>query len=170
MGGMRYKMLPFMYTLLYNAHTTGSTFTNPLFFNFPDDDNTFGLDEQFMLGEAVLVSPALYKGQLKVDAYFPKGYWYDFKDFSLAVDASDGAKNVSLSTPLTSTNVHVRGGHVLPLQGNAMTTTAARTTPFDLVAALCPDGEAQGSLFWDDGEIFMSDDEASVDATPVSPM
>ena len=127
-------------------------YLNPLFFNFPNDDNTFAIDEQFMVGEAVLVSPALNEGQTLVNAYFPKGYWYDFKDFSLAVDASDEAKKVLLSTPLTSTNVHIRGGYVLPLQGNAMTTSVARTTPFDLVAALCPDGQAQGSLFWDDGE------------------
>merc|ERR1711871_807684 len=49
-------------------------------------------------------------------------------------------------------NVHVRGGSVIPLQDNAMTTTVARTTPFNYIAALCPDNGASGNLFWDDGE------------------
>jgi len=150
--GMRYQLLPYMYTLLYEAHTSGSSFTNPLFFNFPDDENAYDKDEQFMVGDSVLVSPALHKGQTNVNAYFPSGYWYDFKDLSLAVEASDGGKSMTLSTPLTSTNVHVRGGSVIPLQDNAMTTTEARTTPFNYIAALCPDNGASGNLFWDDGE------------------
>jgi alpha-glucosidase (family GH31 glycosyl hydrolase) len=87
-----------------------------------------------------------------VNAYFPKGLWYSFKDRSLAIDASAAPVMKNLDTPLTSVNVHVAGGSILPLQESAMTTTAGRQTPFTLLTALCPGGKAFGSLFWDDGE------------------
>ncbi|CAE7353798.1 Gaa, partial [Symbiodinium microadriaticum] len=87
-----------------------------------------------------------------VDAYFPAGLWYDMETRSLAVDSTAGGVYKTLSTPLTKTNVHVLGGHVLPLQQSAMTTTVGRASPFTLVAALDSAGTASGQLFWDDGE------------------
>ena len=124
--------------------------------NFPEDKNTLLLDDQFMMGEAVLISPVLEQGAVSVDAYFPQGLWYDFNDWAFAynVTSPDGMW-ASLHTPLTSVNVHIHGGTVLPLQQEAMTTTASRVTPFTLFVALCPHGKATGSLYWDDGENLM---------------
>ena len=150
--GMRYQMLPYLYTLFYQANTQGLTVARPLWMNFPEDPATATIDRQSMLGSGILLSPVLDSGATSVSAYFPKGLWYDFQTRKLAVDASVDAQRVTLSTPLTATNVHIKGGTVLPLQQAAMTTTAGRLTPFTLVAALCPGGQAFGSLFWDDGE------------------
>jgi alpha-glucosidase len=105
-----------------------------------------------MLGKAILVSPVLDQGVTSVNAYFPQQLWYNFADRSLAVDASNGGVWKTLSAPLTTVNVHIAGGNILPLQQSALTTTVGRTTPFTLVTALCPKGKAWGSLFWDDGE------------------
>jgi alpha-D-xyloside xylohydrolase len=155
--GMRYQLLPYMYTLFYHASTSGTTVTRPLWFNFPSDSGSQGIDRQFMLGDAILVSPVLDQGATSVNAYFPpKAMWYSFQDWSMAssVDTSFSEQGVTLSlyTPLTATNVHVKGGNILPLQQAAMTTTAGRLTPFTLLVALCPGGKAFGSLFWDNGE------------------
>lgn len=149
---MRYQMLPYIYTLFYNAHTTGELVTRALWANFPSDARTIGINGQFMLGKAVLLSPVLDQGATSVNAYFPQGLWYDFQTRSLAVDASSGGLSKTLSTPLTATNVHILGGNTLPLQESAMTTTIGRTTPFTLLVALCVNGGSFGSLYWDDGE------------------
>lgn len=150
--GIRYQVLPFMYTLFYHAHVEGSTVARSLWMNFPEDSNTIGKDGQFMLGNGLLISPVLDQGSTNVNAYFPTGLWYKFSDRRLDVDASAGSVYRSIYTPLTSVNVHIRGGSVLPLQNAALTTTAGRQTPFTLLAALCPGGKAFGDLFWDDGE------------------
>jgi alpha-glucosidase (family GH31 glycosyl hydrolase) len=150
--GMRYQMLPYLYTLFYQANSAGATVARALWMNYPTDADALFIDTQFMLGSAVLVSPVLHKGVDFVNAYFPKGLWYSFKDRSLAIDASAGAVSKVLHTPLTEVNVHVAGGSILSLQESAMTTTAGRQTPFTLLTALCPGGKAFGSLFWDDGE------------------
>jgi len=150
--GMRYQLLPYLYTLFYQANTVGATVARALWMNFPADTTALTIASQFMLGDAILVSPVLTAGATSVDAYFPQGLWYDFKARSLAIDASKAAVVKVLDTPLTATNVHVLGGNILPLQESALTTTAGRQTPFTLLTALCAQGKAHGSLFWDDGE------------------
>lgn len=157
---IRYQLLPYLYTLFYQAHTTGSTVARSLWLNFPEDEVALTVDRQFMWGDKILISPVLDAGATSVSAYFPASggaaYWYDFSDQSLAIDATGvaGGSGVwkTLATPLTKVNVHIKGGSILPLQQAAMTTTAGRATPFRLVVALCPGGKAFGELFWDDGE------------------
>jgi hypothetical protein len=118
--------------------------------------NTFSffavIQRQFMLGPAVISTPVLDQGQTSVSGYFPQGYWFNLFTYALDVDASAGGKTVSFYTPLTETNVHLYGGNILPTQGSALTTTAARQTPFNFLTALNPSGTSAGQLFWDDGE------------------
>lgn len=150
---MRYQLLPYLYTLFYQANQiNGAPVARSLWMNFPSDSATLTINTQFMLGDAVLVSPVLTQGATTVTAYFPAALWYSFSDRALSVDASNAATIKILDAPLTVVNVHIQGGTVLPLQEAAMTTTAGRLTPFTLLAALSTSGSASGSLFWDDGE------------------
>jgi len=150
--GLRYQLLPYMYTAFADAHFNGATVARALWMNFPTDPLCASIDRQFMLGDGVLLSPVLDSGATTVSAYFPQGYWYSLFTKQLSVDASTGGKTVSLATSLTQTNAHVLGGAIVPMQGSALTTTASRATPFSLLVALSPAGTASGSLFWDDGE------------------
>eukprot|EP00599_Poterioochromonas_sp_BG-1_P003588 CAMPEP_0173147580 /NCGR_PEP_ID=MMETSP1105-20130129/9218_1 /TAXON_ID=2985 /ORGANISM="Ochromonas sp., Strain BG-1" /LENGTH=872 /DNA_ID=CAMNT_0014062089 /DNA_START=184 /DNA_END=2799 /DNA_ORIENTATION=+ len=148
----RYQLLPYFYSLMYNAHTNGQPVIQSLWMNFPIDSNTHAIDNQFMVGPAILVSPVLQSGATSVNAYFPAGLWYDFNTKKLAIDSTSGGKWVELDAPLTEVQTHIKGGSIVALQESAMTTTAGRNTPFTLVVALCPKNGAKGGLFWDDGE------------------
>lgn len=155
---MRYRLLPYYYTLQYGASNDGrSTLATALWMNFPTDEVVVELNYQFMIGSAIMISPVVEMGETSVNAYFPNGLWYNMNDgYKLAVDATVGTAGegmyVELDTPLTSTNVHLYGGKTLPMQEAAMTTALARTTPFTLLVALCPGGKSYGSLYWDNGE------------------
>ncbi|XP_064615639.1 lysosomal alpha-glucosidase-like [Liolophura sinensis] len=145
----RYTLLPYLYTLFYHSHLTGSMVARPLFFEFPQDTNTYPIDKQFMWGNGLLISPVLEKGKTSVSAYFPRANWYELDSGNL-VEGS--GSSITLDAPLSKINVHVKGGLVIAFQKPEVTTTLSRLNLFGLLVALNESGSASGDLFWDDGD------------------
>jgi alpha-glucosidase (family GH31 glycosyl hydrolase) len=153
--GLRYQLLPHLYTLLYKAHTTGATVLNAMWMHFPADPMTFSRDGQYMWSDGILFTPVITQGEEDVSGYFPKGIWYSLLPTGSLIDCQEAGQVVLLITPLEATNVHVRGGTILPLQNtdnSAMTTAAARQTPFTLLVPLDSNWQGNGTLYLDDGE------------------
>lgn len=68
----RYALLPYLYTLFHEASVSGMPVMRPMFVEFPEDDATFSMGDQFMLGPAILVKPVCQKDQTFVSVYLPK--------------------------------------------------------------------------------------------------
>ncbi|XP_009410032.2 alpha-xylosidase 1 [Musa acuminata AAA Group] len=152
--GLRYKLLPYLYTLNYEAHTTGAPMARPVFFSFPNFTSSYGLSTQFLLGASVMVSPVLKKAATSVKAMFPPGTWYSLFDMTKAVVSQDD-RFVTLDAPLNAVNAHVYQNTILPLQRGGTNSKEARTTPFTLVVAF-PFGATQGNA---KGSVYVDDDE-----------
>ncbi|XP_037074073.1 sucrase-isomaltase, intestinal-like [Pollicipes pollicipes] len=148
--GLRYRLLPYLYTLMFRAAAYGATVVRPLAFQFPKRPELRGVDTQFLWGGAVMVAPVLTEANIThVEVTFPPGGWFDLRDGSLARAGNDTAV-VGYDVPLASMiPVFARDGAVLPMQPNASTTAASRRGAFT-VAVFGRD--ARGELFWDDGE------------------
>lgn len=145
----RYTLLPYLYTLMHQANTEGSTVVRPLLHEFVSDLTTWDIDSQFLLGPAFLVSPVLEPAARNVTAYFPDARWYDYYT---GVDIKARGEKKTLSAPLNYINLHVRGGYILPWQVPAQNTFFSRQNFIGFKVALSDADNAEGWLFWDDGQ------------------
>ncbi len=74
---LRYALLPYNYTLAYQQATQGKPLARPLFYNYPNDNNSYKADEQYMWGDDILVAPVLHKSDSLKKIYLPEGNWSD---------------------------------------------------------------------------------------------
>ncbi|CAG8440365.1 7604_t:CDS:2 [Ambispora gerdemannii] len=149
---IRYRLLPYWYTGFYRAYTNGSPVINPLWFLEPEGKDTWAIDQQFLVGKGLLITPVTQEGALKVTGYFPPGIWYDFFTGLKQLDIVQGIWK-ELEAPLEVIPVHVHGGSIIPMHVRAeLTTFVSRTTGIQLLIALDRLGLASGELYLDDGE------------------
>lgn len=145
---LRYRLMPFLYTTLEEAHRTGVPLFRPLLLNYQDDANTYNLDDQFMIGADLLVAPIVAPGQTQRLVYLPKGVWYDYwtnKKYS-------GGTMVQVEAPLDTVPMFVRGGAIIPTGPDIR---YIDEKPRDVINfSVYPDGtgNAQGSVYDDDGK------------------
>ncbi|KAI0640209.1 glycosyl hydrolases family 31-domain-containing protein [Trametes polyzona] len=151
---IRYSLLPYWYTLFANASLHGTPTVNALFFEFPDEPELFGIDQQFLIGKDILVTPVLTPNVSSVTGIFPgrgRTTWRDWYTHEV-VDTS-ASSQVSLEAPLGHIPVHVRDGAALLLHAEpGYTTTETRAGPYALLVTQDASGHAFGSAYVDDGE------------------
>lgn len=150
---IRYSLLPYTYTLFHQAHEAGETVLRALAWEFPNDAQLAGVETQFMSGPALLVTPVLAPLATSVQGVFPGvadgTRWYDWYTLE-EVKAAPG-ENKTLEAPLLHQPIHIRGGYIVPIQKAGNTTKTSRLSPWSLIVALDKNGEAEGSLYLDDG-------------------
>jgi alpha-glucosidase len=144
---LRYELMPFLYTTLEAAHRTGVPLFRPLVLNYQDDPNTYNLDDEFMVGDDLLVAPILSPGQTERLVYLPKGIWYDY----WTRKRLQGGTMVNVAAPLDTVPMFVRGGAIIPKAPAMNFVTEKRWDP--LTFEIYPDekGTATTTLYEDDG-------------------
>ncbi|OJD21301.1 hypothetical protein ACJ73_07359 [Blastomyces percursus] len=164
---IRYTLLPYMYTLFHQAHTTGSTVMRALAWEFPNDPSLASADRQFLLGPSLMVIPVLEPQATTVDGVFPGvaggEIWYDW--YTHMPFKTIAGKNTTINAPLGHIPLYVRGGSILPMQEPALTTRASRNSPWSLLVALDSESRAQGQIYIDDGESVKPNSTLSVHLT-----
>ncbi len=144
---LRYRLLPFLYTTLEEAHRSGVPLFRPLVLNYQDDVNTHNLDDEFMIGSDLLVAPIVRPAVTQRLVYLPQGIWFDY----WTNKKYQGGRMISVEAPLETVPMFVRGGAIIPL-GPEMNYVGEK--PVDPITfAVYPDakGAAATSLYEDDG-------------------
>ncbi|EJD44910.1 hypothetical protein AURDEDRAFT_166092 [Auricularia subglabra TFB-10046 SS5] len=151
---VRYKMLPYWYTLFADSSRRGTPPMRALWYEFPTEKELFGVDRQFLIGPNILVSPVVDKETTSVDAFFPGvetgTVWRDW--YTHAAVGAKAHEKTALDAPLGHINVHIRSGSAILLHGLLGYTTAeTREGPYELLVSLDRDGTASGTAYIDDG-------------------
>ena len=142
---LRYQLLPYTYTLAWQAYTHGLPLMRPLVLNYPDDPRVWTLGHEFLWGDDLLVAPVTREGATAWPVYLPAGRWHDFWTGA----SYEGPGAVTLPAPLERLPLLVRAGAIIPM-GPIVQHTGER--PLDEVTLLIyPGGRSRFEMYEDDG-------------------
>lgn len=136
---LRYHLLPYLYTLAWEASQEGKPLVRPCFWPGTNDPDLLTVDDAFFLGEALLVAPIVSEGATSRRVRLPAGHWYDFWDGRVL----EGNRVVRIEAPLERIPLLVRAGSVLPME-------AKQRLSLHVYPPL--EGEGDGRLYSDAGD------------------
>ncbi|UEP24859.1 glycoside hydrolase family 31 protein [Burkholderia ambifaria] len=145
----RYRLLPYLYHLLWLSTTRYEPVLRPTFGDFPGDPRCYDECDDMMLGDALLVAPVVDPGRTERTVYLPSGARWTC---CASAQSFDGGASVTLPAPLDTPVMLLREGRVLPLNVAAQRFGARADTRGFIVAPRIEDGVAYGECVEDDGE------------------
>jgi alpha-D-xyloside xylohydrolase len=143
---VRYRLLPYLYSLAGGVTHEGGTMMRPLVMDFRGDAKAHDVSDEYMFGPSFLVSPVTtYKARSR-SVYLPRAAgWYDFWSGASAA----GEKAIDVAAPYDSIPVHVRAGSIVPTGPEIMYTGEKPADPIVLWIYAGADGAF--TLYEDDG-------------------
>jgi alpha-glucosidase len=143
---LRAALRPYLYTLFHEAATTGSPILRPLLWAFGDDPQAVAVEDEVLLGDALLAAPMCQPDRRRRVVYLPVGRWHDW--WTGAVHA--GPAEIVVDAPLDRLPLFGRGGTLVPL---SVIDEAGRADDSAVTLRVFP-GEGHGIIYDDDGESF----------------
>ncbi len=109
MINLRYRLLPYFYDLFKVHEDNGLPILRPLILNYEDDSNTYNLNDQFMVGDNMIVCPVVNQGEVNRKIYLPDGVWYDY----FTKDKVKSGFSI-YDVPLNKVAIFVKDGTIIP--------------------------------------------------------
>lgn len=141
---LRMRLAPYLYAAFVRYHKQGIPPFRALVVDYPDDPGTWTIDDQFLMGESLLVAPVT-AGETKRSVYLPQGEWFDFWSGS----AHPGKTRLDIPVPLDRVPIFVKSGTMLPLAEPALHTEDE--AGFQLTVQVYGGSPGPAVLYEDDG-------------------
>lgn len=147
---LRYRLLPYLYTLFREHTETGAPVMRPLWFEYPSDERTYLVEDQYLVGRDLLVAPVVTEAKTARRVYFPKGdAWVDWWTGKVY----EGGKDFEVEAPLNRLPLFARAGATIPVQPVVQHTGEMLKTPLTLVVAHGgAAGRGESRIYEDAGE------------------
>lgn len=146
---LRYRLLPYMYSLMYEASQTGAPPLRPLFWNDQRDEHAFdwGNQHQFLLGDNLMAAPVTNTRDWMKRAYLPEGRWLDWWTNTVYT----GGNSVTVDAPLERMPMFLREGAIVPMR-DVQQFCGEKKLERLLVVVFPSRRESRFELYEDDGE------------------
>ena len=144
---LRYRLLPYIYSLAGAVTHEGGTMMRALVMDFPADTNVFNIGDQYLFGMALLVNPVTTYQARSRPVYLPAaaGGWYDFWNGQWLA----GAQTLDAPAPYDAIPIYVRAGSIIPTGPEIQYTGEKPADPITLFVYAGADGRF--ALYEDDG-------------------
>jgi len=146
---LRYRMLPYNYSLAGLTYLNNYSMIRGLAMDFPQDKNVYNINDQYMFGPALLINPVTEKGKTSRSVYLPAGHdWYDFYNGN----QHKGGQNIEADAPFERMPLFVKSGSILPLGPELQYTNEKKASEITLYIYAGADGEF--TLYEDEGTTY----------------
>ena len=147
---LRYRLLPYLYTVFAEAARGGAPIARPLIYAFPEDETLADVDDEHLLGPDLLCAPVMEEDQPRRVVLFPRGAWVDWQTGERVI----GPARRPVESPLDVLPLFVREGAILPL---GPVQQYIDESGDDLITLACylgaeEEATAAGALYEDDSE------------------
>lgn len=144
---LRYRLMPYIYSLAYATAQTGAPFMRALWMDFQDERSVMTEDE-FMFGPALLIAPVTEKGAAARMVYLPEGEdWYDF----WTGEKHAGGQRIEAQAPIDKIPVYVKAGSILPMGEEIANNKESQK---NINVQVYPGKDAEFLLYSDDGSSY----------------
>jgi oligosaccharide 4-alpha-D-glucosyltransferase len=150
---MRYRLLPYNYTLAYKQAVNGEPLVAPLYYYYPKDTAAVDVGDEFMWGENILVAPVVEKGATARKIYLPEGKWYSFTDTNMV----KGNSWINQKLNINHIPAYIKEGSIISMWTPSPvdfsnTSTSSYTGQKDISVIYYPSQKpSKGILYNDDG-------------------
>ncbi|HEY6690515.1 MAG TPA: TIM-barrel domain-containing protein, partial [Rubrobacter sp.] len=146
---LRQRLLPYLYSLFDECHRTGAPILRPLLFEYPADETTYAADDEFLLGDALLVAPITRPGIEHRHVYLPEGTWFHY----YSGERFEGPVHILAHAPLGEPALYVKGNSPIPMAPDAAHTGERPDDPLTLLVYPAK-GRGESTLYEDAGNGF----------------
>lgn len=145
---LRYRLLPYLYSAVYECVRTGMPIMRALWLHFPEEPDAVACGDEYLWGANLLLAPVVEKGATQRKVYLPRGGWYDF----WTGERMDGGREIVRNVDLETIPMYVRAGSILSLGPVKQFTGEQVDQPLTVV--IYPGADAEFLLYEDDGRSF----------------
>ncbi len=145
---LRYRLLPYIYSLAWQVTQHSYTLMRPLVMDFRDDVTARNIGNQFMFGPAVMVIPVTDPGVDTARVYLPQATWYNF----WTGERISGGKFTTVAAPLETLPLLVRAGSIVPMGPFLEYSDQKPADPVEL--RVYPGADGDFTLYEDDGVTY----------------
>jgi alpha-D-xyloside xylohydrolase len=154
---LRYRLMPYIYSLAWKTTNEAYTPMRPLAMDFRTDRRALDTGDEYLFGPAILVSPVTEPGATSRHVYLPKAMWYDF----WTGRGIYGGSAIDTAAPLDRMPLFVRAGSIVPMGPDVEYATEKPSDPTELRVYTGADGSF--TLYEDENDNY--DYEKGVHAT-----